>query len=160
MKTPLILLLAVTIAFTPGCGTTGGIAVADALESAANQRIIATAVQVGVASLFASFGDKIPASAQAPLSSAAAAVITGVASGAVSAAAEALRTKQSTAVSSAPGALTAAMVNQGDLPPAAAAKVAQSVATLTAQGVPADTANEAVATVLDKVAASTAKAGN
>lgn len=146
-------LLIPILLLTPGCGTPAGIAVADFLESPANQAVI-TAASNGIAvSLTNSLGSKFNANAateqatQVAISS----LINGVTSGGAYAAAQALRTKQSTDKAAAPGAITAAVTQSGT--PEIAPVVATAVTNLTKTGVPADAANEAVASALDAVAA-------
>lgn len=151
----LLCALGLFAALLVGCGTPFGIGVADALESQANQKVIAAAVSFGVGSLVASLGGNVPPDLKTTISTAGGAVADGVAWGTVYAGAELLRTKQSTASSAKPGALTASLMQAG-LPQDKATVVAQSVATLTQKGVPADVANEAVAATLDGAASAKA----
>jgi hypothetical protein len=141
--------------FFTGCGTQAGINAANVLESPAMAAIVQFGVDAGVNSLIASAGSKIPASAEAPLSQAADAAANGVATSILYAAAQALRTQQSTPQSASPSTL-AAVTQQAGVSSAVAPVIASAVQQLAAKGVPADAANEAVAATLDATAAAKA----
>lgn len=155
---PLLCLLSLFVAILfAACGTPFGNDVANVLESPASQKIVSAAVSFGMSSLTASLGSKVSPDLQTAISTAGGAVANGVAWSTIYAGAELLRSKQSTASSGKPGALTATLMQAG-LPQDKATTVAQSVATLTQKGVPPDIANEAVASALDGAAAAQAPA--
>lgn len=141
------------------CGTTGGIAVANWLESPTNAKIIAAASQAGAASIMASTGSKLPPEAQAALTAAAAPVLNTAGTGIVWAIGEALRGKQGTPAAAKAGVLTAAITTNAGAPSAIAGPVARAVTALAASGVPASIANEAVAVVVQSVASQRDKDG-
>lgn len=148
-----------------GCGTPFANGVADVLQSPANQMIVAAASQAAVVSLESSIGGKVPATMQAPIETAAGAVVNGVAWTGIYSIGQALRTKQGTTaangspISASPGVLTAALVNQAGIDPGTAKIVATSVSTIAQQGIPPDIANEAVARLMDTAAAAKAPTG-
>jgi len=135
------------------CGTTGGIAVANFLESPANQKILDAASTAGAASIISSTGTKLTPEQQTALMAAGSAALDAGATGTVWAIGEALRTKQQKGVATPTGALTATITNQSGASTAAALPVAQAVNALTQSGVPANVANEAVARTVQAVAA-------
>lgn len=150
IKLPLAIML-VSSFFFCSCGTPGGIAVANFLESPVNAQIIQVGVNAGMNSLMLSAGSKIPSSVQQPLTAAASTVATGVATSTIDYLAELLRTKQSTKTAGATGALTATLSSATSTETASA--IATAVTTLTKQGIPPDQANEAVASTLNAVSA-------
>lgn len=155
MKTSFLLLtMALCVPLLPGCGTTGGIGVADFLESPTNAKILAVASQAGAASILASTGNKLSPDMQSALTAAAAPVLNTAGTGIVWAIGEALRGKQGTsAAASAPGLASAITTNAG-APASVASPVAKAVTTLVNSGIPPNAANEAVAVVVQSVAAS------
>lgn len=136
-----------------GCGTTGGIAVADFLQSPANAKIINIAASAGANALMASTGDKVTPEMRDALREAATAGVSGIGNGAVWAIGEALRTKQSTPDAAKAVPLATVIASDSGAPSTVARPVALAVRNLTSAGAPPDAANEAVAVAMQSVAA-------
>lgn len=136
-----------------GCGTTTGIAVADFLQSPANQKIINIAASAGANSLMANTGDKVSPEMRDALREAATAGISGIGNGTVWAIGEALRTKQATPDAAKAPALALTVASVSGAPSTVARPIALAVRNLSGAGVSADAANEAVAVAVQSVAA-------
>ena len=141
------------LATLTGCGTTGGAAFADFLQSPVGARIIDVAANAGAASLLASTGQDLTPEAREALHSATSPLISTVGTGVVWAIGDALRGKQGTRAAANAPVLAATLATNAAAPATVAWPVAEAVRALTSAGVPPSVANEAVAVAVQAVAA-------
>lgn len=139
------------------CGTPFGIGVANFLDSPANKALLQFASSAATAYLTQNLdGRNLTPEEESAIRDATKAAISGIGSGAASAAAVALRTHQSTPQAADPSTLQSSVASFGAAP--AAPRIATSIALLS-DTVPADKANEAIAVALDAVAKGKSSSG-